>query len=109
MLHITILGSGTSTGVPLIGCNCEVCLSKDPRDARLRTSIKIQSENKVTSSSPESLIALPIGTQVEHQRFGKGVVTEVDGVGNDKKATINFKGSGEKKLLLRFAKLKIIE
>ena len=55
MLHITILGSGTSTGVPLIGCDCEVCLSKDPRDARLRTSIKIQSLNKavVIDTTPD--------------------------------------------------------
>ena len=83
--------------------------NKSPTPTQLKKLRKIQSENKVTSSNPESLIALPIGTQVEHQRFGKGVVTLVEGSGNDKKATINFKGTGEKKLLLRFAKLKIIE
>ncbi len=83
--------------------------NKSPTPTQLKKLRKIQSEKKVTSSNPESLIALPIGTQVEHQRFGKGVVTLVEGSGNDKKATINFKGTGEKKLLLRFAKLKIIE
>lgn len=36
---ITILGSGTSQGIPAIGCRCETCTSKDPRDTRLRPSI----------------------------------------------------------------------
>lgn len=39
---ITILGTGTSTGIPLIGCSCKVCTSLDHRDQRLRTSIFIQ-------------------------------------------------------------------
>ncbi|MBW4026828.1 MBL fold metallo-hydrolase [Acidipila rosea] len=40
--EIVILGSGTSMGVPTLGCDCRVCTSPDPRDARLRPSIAIQ-------------------------------------------------------------------
>ena len=63
--------------------------------------------SSASHSAPEELIQLPVGTQVEHQRFGMGVVKAVEGKGQDRKATIDFKGQGEKKLLLRFAKLKI--
>lgn len=42
-LHIQFLGTGTSSGVPMIGCDCEVCTSTNPKDNRLRSSILVQS------------------------------------------------------------------
>jgi len=44
-VKVTFLGTGTSQGVPVIGCQCEVCTSLDFRDNRLRTSIHIATEN----------------------------------------------------------------
>lgn len=51
---------------------------------------------------------LDIGTNVYHERFGKGKVVGLEGSGNDKKAQINFEVGGLKNILLRFAKLTIV-
>lgn len=45
IMKIKILGSGTSTGVPEIGCTCEVCTSADPRDHRLRASALVETDD----------------------------------------------------------------
>jgi DNA helicase-2/ATP-dependent DNA helicase PcrA len=52
---------------------------------------------------------IKVGYNVEHDRFGKGKVTKLEGSGADKKATIFFPHHGSKTVLLRFANLKIIE
>lgn len=44
-MKVTFLGTGTSQGIPVIGCKCEVCQSLDFRDQRLRTSVFIETEN----------------------------------------------------------------
>ncbi len=52
---ITVLGSGTSVGVPTIGCNCAVCTSQDPRDQRLRPSILVSylGRNVIIDTTPD--------------------------------------------------------
>ena len=45
-MKITLLGTGTSQGVPVIGCGCEVCRSLDYRDKRLRSSVHLSTENQ---------------------------------------------------------------
>lgn len=54
-LTITFLGTGTSSGVPMIACDCEVCRSVDPRDNRLRSSILVESASTtlVVDSTPD--------------------------------------------------------
>ncbi|HEY4651413.1 MAG TPA: MBL fold metallo-hydrolase [Pontibacter sp.] len=54
-MKITLLGTGTSQGVPVIGCNCEVCRSVDYRDKRLRVSVHLQVNGKsfVIDSGPD--------------------------------------------------------
>ena len=44
MTELTFLGTGTSQGVPMIGCGCDVCRSTDPRDKRLRSSVLVRHE-----------------------------------------------------------------
>ena len=48
------------------------------------------------------------GSKIEHQRFGIGVVTKIEGSGENTKATVEFRNTGTKQLLLKFAKFKII-
>jgi phosphoribosyl 1,2-cyclic phosphate phosphodiesterase len=54
-MELIFLGTGTSQGVPVIACNCNICCSKNPKDQRLRTSVLIRDEHQtiVIDSGPD--------------------------------------------------------
>lgn len=64
-LKITFLGSGTSSGVPMIGCDCEVCSSTDKKDKRLRSSILV--------SSPHTTLVVDTGPDFRYQMLRQKV------------------------------------
>ena len=68
---------------------------------------KINNVGKISDFSVQNN-SLKINQEVSHERFGYGIIIGIDGKGKDKIASIDFKGIGVKKLLLRFAKLKTI-
>ncbi len=80
-----------------------------PTEEQLR---KLRRLKPVTSEADKNFSAkdanLNEGTLVEHVRFGKGKILKIEGVGADTKAEIDFENGGLKKLLLRFAKLKVL-
>ncbi|MBQ5840214.1 MAG: UvrD-helicase domain-containing protein [Bacteroidaceae bacterium] len=67
------------------------------------------SPSSAISSSTSGSTPIQVGTYIQHERFGRGQVTAVEGSGIDAKATVHFENVGTKQLLLRFAKFKVIE
>ena len=64
-MKVTFLGTGTSHGVPVIACDCEVCMSTDPRDKRLRSSLLITEES--------ASIVIDVGPDFRQQMLRAGL------------------------------------
>jgi len=77
--------------------------------------VKRKNFRRVSSVSPEPSHGgmdhgdLQTGMEVEHGKFGRGKIVQLEGNGANKKATVFFKGVGNKQLLLKFAKLKVLK
>jgi phosphoribosyl 1,2-cyclic phosphate phosphodiesterase len=70
-LQITFLGTGTSSGVPMIGCDCEVCRSPEKKDKRLRSSILVR--------SPHTTLVVDTGPDFRYQML-RAKVRKLDAV-----------------------------
>lgn len=81
--------------------------SKDP--IKSPQNLKPISNAKLANPVGGSVANLKIGDHVLHDRFGKGTVVTIEGDPENAKALINFENEGDKKLLLKFAKLKVLE
>jgi len=92
---------GTQTKEKKINSSSKIYTTNNKR---LKT---INNVGKISDFSVQNN-SLKINQEVSHERFGYGIVIGIDGKGKDKIASIEFKGIGVKKLLLRFAKLKTI-
>lgn len=87
-------------------------ISQEPRPfvkpAPLRTLRKIPVGNTVAAASSGSTHGVSVGQTIEHERFGLGEIVRVEGTGDNCKATVRFRNVGEKQLLLKFARFKIV-
>ncbi|MCF8304316.1 MAG: UvrD-helicase domain-containing protein [Bacteroidales bacterium] len=87
------------------------------RETESPSVVKRKNLKKVTTTSAasskgapsEAELSIQAGMEVEHHKFGRGKVLSIEGTGSNKKATVFFNKIGQKNLLLRFAKLRILE
>ncbi|XLS30956.1 ATP-dependent helicase [Flavobacteriaceae bacterium M23B6Z8] len=83
---------------------------KGPTDTQLRRLRKVKPDlQQPIGNANANELNLSVGSKISHSRFGNGVVLKIEGIGNDKKAEIKFDNGDVKKLLLRFAKLNVVE
>ena len=97
-MRLTLLGTGTSFGVPQIGCRCPTCTSTDPRDRRTRTSALIETRGKrlLIDTPPELRLQL-VAAGVDHVDavlFTHGHADHVHGIDDLRALSVRLGGGG---------------
>ena len=72
-LRVTLLGTGTSTGVPVVGCRCRVCTSSDPRDTRLRCAAYVEVKTESGGSDDVVRLVIDTGPDFRQQALAHGI------------------------------------
>lgn len=83
--------------------------TQKPNENQLRKLRKLKPEISAPTKPMDLDPGLVTGARVNHTRFGRGKILNIEGAGNDRKAEIHFDQGGIKKLLLRFAKLEVLD
>lgn len=110
----SILGDGSSsfgrgTNRPFTPAQPKKQEPELPQGMRRITRIVSPSSSSTATPPPSAAGGLAIGKHIEHERFGRGKVVKLEGKDDSLKATIEFEFVGTKQLLLKFAKIKIID
>ena len=80
---------------------------KKPNEEELK-KLRLQKPEQAKAVATGDIPEVAVGNTILHERFGKGEVIEIEGSGADRKAKVRFENGGEKTLILRFAKFKVL-
>ena len=100
---------GASSGTPGSSMDSNGSGATLRRKAPTASSAPQVAKGPVVGNSPAEIAAIQVGQTVYHAKFGNGKVMAVEGAGDSRKAVVFFDGVGEKQLMLKFAKLTVIE
>lgn len=100
---------GASSGTPGSSMESSGSGTTLRRKAPMASSAPQVAKGPVVGNSPAEIAAIQVGQTVYHAKFGNGKVMAVEGAGDSRKAVVFFEGVGEKQLMLKFAKLTVIE
>ena len=95
------------TNLPKVGDLPKPLFTK--RKTIAKEPLKRVQHGPTSGNTPTQINAIHVGMRVHHEKFGYGVVKSIEGENNDRKATVFFEAMGEKQLLLRFAKLSVVQ